>query len=154
VADSARSETAISRSISSGLESLGEAAKLREQRLWIPGALPGWNELLDAKGTRFKGTRKTAYNTLKARAQEGIIYMARAQLRPVTRAHFSYEFHERDRRRDPSNIAGGAIKIIEDALQHAGILKNDGWKCVAGFSVSFVVDKESQGVMLKIEECA
>lgn len=123
-----------------------------DQRLWIPGRLPGWNELLDAKGVRFKGTHKTQYDTLKAKSQERIIYMARAQLQPVERAFFRYEFHEPDRRRDPSNIASGALKIVEDALRHAGTIKNDGWANVAGFSFSFQVDKEAQGVMVRLEE--
>ena len=125
---------------------------MADQLLWIPGRLPGWNELLDAKGVRFKGTHKTAYDVLKSKSQERIIFLARAQLKPVERAFFRYEFHEPDRHRDPSNVASGALKIVEDALQHAGILSNDGWKNVAGFAFEFVVDKEAQGVMVRIED--
>ena len=132
---------------------LSTTKRRNEQMLWIPGRLPGWNELLDAKGVRFKGTHKTAYDTLKAKAQERIIFLARAQLKPIDRAFFRYEFHEPDRRRDPSNVASGALKVVEDALRYAGILKNDGWANVAGFSFSFIVDEESQGVMVRMEAC-
>lgn len=121
-----------------------------DQILWIPGRLPGLNELLEAKGSKVREARHRAKND----AQAKIALFARSQLKPVKRATFHYEFHEPNRKRDPSNIAAGAIKIIEDALQLAGIIDNDGWKAVAGFTVAFVVDRESQGVWLKLEACS
>ena len=124
---------------------------MTEQILWIPGRLPGLNELEKARGIVFKGARGNGYNRLKQDSQRRIILLARSQLTPVSRAQFAYEFHEPDKRRDPSNIAGGGIKIIEDALQLAGIIHNDGWASIAGFTVSFSVDKTEPGVLVRIE---
>ncbi|MBW2675806.1 MAG: hypothetical protein JRD89_20765 [Deltaproteobacteria bacterium] len=62
--------------------------------------------------------------------------------------YFTYFFMEPNKRRDPSNFTSGGIKIIEDALQSAGILKNDGWRNVLGISSYWTVDKDCPGVML------
>ena len=124
------------------------------QVLWIPGRLPGLNELFRAKGVTAKRSDWNAYNQLKRDSQQRIVLLARSQLKPVKRARFEYEFHEPNKRRDPSNVASGAVKLVEDALQLAGIISNDGWKTIAGFSVSFVHDKEAQGVMVRIWEAA
>lgn len=51
----------------------------------------------------------------------------------------------KSRREDPDNIASSK-KFILDGLQAAGVIKNDGWKQIAGFVDNFVVDKENPGV--------
>lgn len=50
----------------------------------------------------------------------------------VERGFFSYLFVEKNRRRDPSNVISGGVKLIEDALQEASLLEGDGWKQVRG----------------------
>lgn len=108
------------------------------QSFWVPGPLPGLNEILAARGITgkrgAKGRRYDGYNELKQKWQAVIALSARAYgLRPVTRAHIYYFFYERDRRRDPSNFVSGGVKIIEDALVGLRVLPGDGWSTIAGY---------------------
>lgn len=63
-----------------------------------------------------------------------------------------YQHYEADKRRDPSNIASMATKIIEDSLQECGIIDNDGWANIAGYSQAFDVDKKNPRIEIYIEE--
>jgi hypothetical protein len=86
---------------------------------------------------------------MKATHDQMIASLAAHQsLKPVDCAYFTYFFTEPNKKRDPSNFTSGAIKLIEDGLQKAGILKNDGWKNVLGISSYWAVDKSCPGVTL------
>lgn len=128
------------------------------QRLFIPGRLPGLNELLEAKATfgRTKGGSGKAWNgyaALKADMGQRVLLLAQSQkLRSVQRAYFTYVFREEDRKRDPSNFVAGGMKIIEDALKVAGILPGDGWKVVLGFAPHWLVDLDHPGVTVFLDE--
>lgn len=65
-------------------------------------------------------------------------------------AHVRFEWVEPNRRRDPSNVCGGGTKILLDALQHAGVLKNDGWKQVLSLSHRWRVDAANPGVLVTL----
>lgn len=97
----------------------------------IGGGLPGLNEYIDVERTSR--------------------YMAADMKRSVQEAFIRYHWIEPNKRRDPSNIAF-AKKFIEDALVDIGIIQNDGWRHVAGFSDSFSVDKDNPRVEVTIEE--
>ena len=45
-----------------------------------------------------------------------------------------YRFYEVNKRRDKDSIAGVSHKFIQDSLTESGILKDDGWDYVVGFS--------------------
>ena len=60
-----------------------------------------------------------------------------------------YTWIEQNRKRDKDNIAF-AKKFIQDALRLAGILKNDGWAEIAGFSDDFQVDPKGYAVIVEI----
>lgn len=109
------------------------------QTLTIPARMPGLNELTA------NNTHRYAYGKMKARWGRTIALLARAQgFRPITGpVHFEYEFGEPTRRRDPSNIAAGGIKIIEDALQEAGLLPNDNWEWVLSFVATWKVSDKA-----------
>lgn len=119
------------------------------QRFWFPGRLPGLNEIIAAaKGA---GGRGYLYSKMKAKLTSDVVLLARTQrLRPVPRAYFRFTWYERDRLRNPDNIAGGR-KFIFDGLVKAGILANDGWGQVAGWSDRFEVSPDP-GVVVEIEE--
>ncbi len=107
--------------------------------LFIPGPLPGLNEIINAKGnTRGKWN---AYSKMKKHWGGLIALLARAKgIETIPEgSRFYYRCVEPNRSRDPSNIIAGAVKLIEDGLQEAGILENDGWKHVAGISVGWSV---------------
>jgi hypothetical protein len=104
--------------------------------LWIPGPLPGLNDVMPKLG---KG-RGFRYMELKAKWTNDIKLLAlAARLPPYRRVAIAYRWVELNRKRDPSNIAAGGRKVIEDGLVEAGVLPNDGWKQIAGFSDTFEV---------------
>ncbi len=117
-------------------------------RLWIPGPLPGLNEILSAKANRYK-RGFSEYTALKRR-WTGIIQLYASSQNFPSRdcGHFTYIFRERDQRRDPSNFMAGGHKLIEDALQGLRLLPNDGWKQVLSIQDEWLVDKASPGVTL------
>lgn len=118
-------------------------------RLIITGKLPGLNEYIEAE-------RRNKYAGAKMRkqAEERIMWAAKAQLRgmrfegPVI---MHYRWVEPNRRRDKDNIAF-AKKFVQDALVRVGVLKNDGWDYVAGFTDDFAVDKKRPRVEVEFEE--
>lgn len=123
--------------------------------LWVPGKLPGLNELVNAKASHGpKVPRGVVYNNLKKTVQERVGLCAQAQKFRVTGAHFNYLLVESDMRRDPSNVAGAAIKMIEDALQVTKLLQNDGWKQVLGCTwYPHCEEGAPPGVFLVIQDC-
>lgn len=127
--------------------------RIRTQELWIPGPLPGLNELLDARmrtGLAKGGKRWNAYSKLKKAWGARIGLQARSQgFRPVRSGQFEYVIHEPNKRRDPSNIVGGAVKLIEDGLQEAKLLEGDGWKNVLSYRLEWEVS-DKPGVMVRV----
>lgn len=127
--------------------------------LWVPGEIPGLNEILNAAGVISKvagrgGKRWNAYSDMKRSWGHKIALQARAQgFEPIIGgATFHFSFYESDRRRDPPNFIGGGLKLIPDALQESGLLPNDGWKDFLGCSFEwFVLADRGPGVLLRVE---
>lgn len=119
-------------------------------KLVIPGPLPGLNEIIDADRTNWhKGAN------LKRSVQNTVILCAKKQLRgfhPKGPVRMAYTWYERNRKRDKDNISSGGRKVIQDGLVKAGVLKNDGWADIDGFSDRFEVDKKNPRVEIEIEE--
>ena len=69
--------------------------------------------------------------------------------RPV---FMKYLWVEPNRRRDLDNISSFGRKVIQDSLVDAGVLKDDGWKYVVGFSDSFEVDADNPRIEVLIRE--
>lgn len=101
-------------------------------RLWIPGRLPGLNDIIEARRSRWKGGPGDGYNTMKKRWSRLIARIAASAgvLDTIDRGHFTYLFVEPNRKRDPSNIIAGGVKILEDSMQGCGLLRGDGWRNV------------------------
>ena len=110
--------------------------------LWIPGPLPGMNELIKAaKGYRGRGI---GYANLKRKWTDTVALLARAAKLPrLDRVAISFEWHERTKRHNPDNIAAGGHKVILDGLVKAGVLRNDGWSEIAGFSDTWCVSRKA-----------
>ena len=105
--------------------------------LWIPGQMPGLNEIIDAAKTR-KG-QWNAYNDLKRKWATTIATHAMGQRFPkIQQGHFTYLIQEPNRRRDPSNVIAGVLKLTADALQEADLLENDGWEQVLSIRPYFL----------------
>lgn len=119
-------------------------------KLVIPGSLPGLNEYIEAERThRQKGA------AMKRQAQHTVELCAKTQLRefrPIGPVWMEYTWYERNKRRDKDNISSLGRKVIQDGLVKAGILENDGWKQIEGFSDRFGVDEKRPRVEVEIIE--
>ena len=120
-----------------------------EYRLVIPGRLCGLNEYISAERTnRHKAAKmKSDYGnivSIEIRRCLGHIHIDK----PV---FMEYQWVERNKRRDLDNVTFGR-KIVQDALVQCGVLKDDGWKYVVGFSDRFEVDKENPRIEVRIIE--
>lgn len=138
-------------------ESVGEAiylwnktAGINTYTFTIPGRLPGLNEYIDAERRhRMKAAQ------MKSRYEHLIKQCIRTKLGMVkitSPVHIDYHFYEPNRRRDKSNISGYARKLIEDALVQSGVLQNDGWKNIDGYTDHFDVDGKRPRVEVTITE--
>lgn len=79
-------------------------------------------------------------NTFKQKYENIVVRAARQSLKTVrfrTPVRIHYIFGEVDDRRDYSNVVAFAVKVIEDGLQKAGMLRNDNQECVLPYTFSF-----------------
>ena len=115
--------------------------------------LPNLNELINAKAEIFHaGKRFSRYSQIKKKWMATIGWHIRQQkLKPVSRVFLKFTWHEQNKKRDPDNIAAGGKKLILDALVEMGILANDGWQQVAGWTDAFDV-REQPGVTVEMME--
>lgn len=121
-----------------------------EYLLTIPGTMNNLNDYISAeRANRHKGAKMKASNG-------DIVAMAIWQcLRGVKiekPVFMEYLWVEPNRRRDLDNISSFGRKVIQDALVDTGILKDDGWKYVVGFSDKFDVDKRNPRIEVRIRE--
>lgn len=118
--------------------------------LTIPGTLNNLNDYIAAERTnRHKGAKMKADNgNIVAVA----IWKCLRGVRIEKPVFMEYLWVEPNRRRDKDNISSFGRKVIQDALVDTGVLKNDGWKYVVGFSDRFEVDKENPHIEVFIRE--
>lgn len=121
-----------------------------EYLLVIPGTLNNLNDYIAAERTnRHKGAK------MKSDNGNTVAVAIRQCMRGVRIAgpvFMEYLWVEPNRRRDKDNISSFGRKVIQDALVSAGVLKDDGWKYVAGFSDAFAVDKGNPRIEVIIRE--
>lgn len=121
------------------------------QRFFIPGVLPGLNEVLAAAKQQGR-SRFGGYKGMKAKLMRDIsIVIRKAKLTPIQRANISFTWCEQSQRRDKDNIRMAA-KFCLDALVATKILPNDGWKQIGTLSDSFEVDGQKPGVYVELVE--
>ena len=108
------------------------------------------NDYLHACGRspQIGGKMKRDYQMLASNAIR--TQLGRVKISNSVKIH--YRFYESDERRDPSNIASFCIKVFEDSLQQCGVLPNDGWANIAGYSQDFFVDKSNPRIEITISE--
>ena len=119
-------------------------------KLVISGRLNNLNDYTNACRThRQKGGQMKHKNEQKV-LQAIYEQLPRIRIRkPVT---IAYIWYEKDRRRDLDIVSSFGRKVIQDALVDAGVLKNDGWKEIRGFSDRFAVDADNPRIEVEIEE--
>jgi Holliday junction resolvase RusA-like endonuclease len=112
--------------------------------IWLPGKLPGLNEIIAANRThRQKGAR------LKRSTTRALAWVLRGFKVPAGATRWHFHWIETSKRRDPDNIASG-VKFIFDAMITAGIIENDGWQQVTEIHHTFEVGSEA-GVLVTVE---
>lgn len=120
--------------------------------LWVPGPLPGMNEMIAAaKGNRGKGL---AYARMKKDWTDRVwaIAMSTGINKPgpfQRRVALQFVWVEKDKRRDPDNVAA-ARKFVLDGLVNAGVIQGDGWRWISGWWDRWEVNAERPGVGVNI----
>ncbi len=120
-------------------------------KIIIPGELPGMNEMIATakrgkRGYQPYAKMKSDYTKLCA------MFAAKAIKKPIENPVFiTFTWYCKNKRKDKDNIAA-AKKFILDGLQVAGIIKNDGWTEIIGWTDIFEIDKENPRVEIEIEE--
>ena len=120
--------------------------------LWVPGPLPGMNELIAAaKGS---GGRGAAYSRLKQQWTDAVVGLAQSQKVPAFpgRVVIEWTWHERDRRRDLRQLRRRwrAQARARWPVVKAGVLKGDGWRYIQSWTDRFHVEELRPGVELSI----
>lgn len=121
-----------------------------EYLLIIPGKLDNLNDYISAERTnRYKAAK------MKSDNEAVVICAIRKCLRGVKiekSVEMDYIWYEKDKRRDKDNISSFGRKVIQDALVHSHVLRNDNWKYISGFSDTFLVDQEHPRIEVRIRE--
>lgn len=120
---------------------------MAKQELLIPVRMPNLNDYTRAIGTsRYKGgdMKEMWDDIVMSYAQEqGLGHFTE----PIT---LEFHWYEPNQNRDCDNVAF-AKKFILDGLQKAGVITNDNYKWVKGFSDHFYYDGSAK-VIIKMEE--
>jgi Holliday junction resolvase RusA-like endonuclease len=114
----------------------------------VEGILPGYNEAMnEARCNRYgSATTKRSYTAFCANEAK------RQHIPVITKPIIvSVLWIEKDRRRDPDNIAS-ALKYLLDGLQSAKIIKNDGWKEIIGITHRFATDNNTPRIVVELQE--
>lgn len=115
------------------------------QTFEIPGRFCSLNEFY-RMNPYDQGEVKDKYDNLVALSAKC------AGIRPCKgRVRYHVLWVEQNRKRDLDNVAFGK-KFIQDGLVKAGILKNDTYHEIAGFSDEFAYDSKNPRIVVTIEE--
>lgn len=119
---------------------------------FIPGRFPGMNEIIkEARGNKYASARQKARFTMLTRTLVNLSFqLPIAHFGQMKKVWIDFRWVEKNTRRDPDNICAGK-KFILDGLVLSGLLKNDGWSQIAGFTDTWEVGKEP-GVYVEIKE--
>lgn len=126
---------------------------MAEYKVIIDGKFPSINEFIDAN-RRSKGKWNKG-NQMKQQSQEEISWQLCNQLKKVhidKPVRLIYSYFEPNKKRDLDNISGYFHKVFQDALVHCGIIHNDSWHYIVGFSDEFNVDNKNPRIEIIIQE--
>jgi Holliday junction resolvase RusA-like endonuclease len=122
-----------------------------KQKFVIEGRLASLNDYVLAcrtspwKGNKFKHEQQEKVNNA---IKESCLYRVDANALPIKA---TFVFYEQNQKRDLDNISGWAHKAVMDALVTSGILENDGWKQIVGYTDYFYIDKENPRIEIYLE---
>lgn len=116
-------------------------------RLVIPRRLPCLNDY-----TKANNKHRLSASEMKKDTQQHITdHIILCKLKPInSKVIIHFTWVEKNKKRDKDNIAF-AKKFIQDALVNYGILNNDGWRNIEGFTDKFGIDPISPRVIVDFE---
>jgi hypothetical protein len=128
-------------------------------RVWLPGQWPSLNEMKD--GAQRGGARGgNKWNQIKRAFGDPAQLLIRSEkrrigigsVRPMIRgpAFIDYTHRRATRRGDPDNYASAAMKIVSDVLVREGIIENDTFAYVHGFSHRFEFSASAPGLLVEV----
>ena len=121
-----------------------------QYKLVIQGRIAAMNEFIFASNRN-----RHAGNKIKQDNEEivtGYIVQQLRRVKIVKPVRIDYYWYEPNKKRDLDNVSSFGRKCIQDALVKFGVLHNDGWKQIVGFSDSFFHDKENPRIEIIITE--
>lgn len=119
----------------------------------IEGKFPSMNEFIDAN-RRSKG-RFNKGNAMKQQSQNEISWQILKQHRKLhidKPVKLIYSYYEPNKKRDLDNISGYFHKVFQDALVNCGVIHNDNWHYIVGFTDEFYIDNKHPRIEIKIVE--
>lgn len=119
------------------------------QRLWIPACMPSLNQLIGGKVRDRIALKRQWLDVVTGCAN---VAKLKAHLGPVTMRYDCFETGK-GQLRDPSNIYAGAMKVAEDALVTAGILRDDDQTTIRGIEFAPIIHRPREpGVGITITD--
>lgn len=122
---------------------------MKEYLLTIPGTLSSLNQYIKCERTdKYKAA------SLKRKNENAIAIainqcLSGVKIKKPVETHYLWVVP--NKRTDRDNVAF-AKKFVQDALVNAGVLEDDGWSHVVGFSDRFEVDKDNPHIEVIIKE--
>lgn len=129
-------------------KSLSDTSK--ELHITILGPLHAMNEVIQAnRRNRFLGAKMKQEDTDYIALESG--KQIPRGFEPINVPMF-IEFHWycKNKKKDPDNIASSKKSVL-DGLQKSGIIKQDTWKSIIGFSDHFYIDKNHERLIAIIK---
>lgn len=123
---------------------------MAEYKVIIEGRFPSMNEFIEANRAH-----KQKGNKMKQISQNQISWALMQQHKHLhidNPIQLEYTFFEPNKKRDLDNISGFFHKVFQDALVHCGIIINDSWHYITGFSDEFYVDNKKPRIEVVIKE--
>lgn len=123
---------------------------MAKYRIMIPGRFASLNEFIEANRTH-----KQKGNKMKQQDQHDISMYIMQQLHRVRiekPIRIRYRFYEPNKKRDLDNISGYFHKVFQDSLVNCGVIVNDNWHYIVGFSDEFFVDSKYPRIEVEIQE--
>ena len=118
--------------------------------LTIPGRLPSLNDII-AMSKQGRG-RWQPYAMCKSIHENVIILECKRQkLKPIGKCNVIITYYCKDKRRDKDGMSAGGNKVILDALQKAGIIKNDNWRYLGDITNKYELSAKEY-IKVELEE--
>jgi len=116
----------------------------------IPGKFESLNKyILESKKQRGSWN---GGNSMKQKDQRRIIQYIPSGVRLRNPVWIRYTYYEPNRKRDHDNVSGYFHKVFQDALVQAGVIPDDGWDDIVGYSDTFKVDRGRPRIEVELEE--